>query len=422
MTDPGDVVIAAGVRTPFCKAGTLLAPLAADELGRQAANALLTKTGVDPGLIDEVIFGCVSQPPEASNIARVIGLRSGIPESVPALTVSRNCASGFEAIIEAALRIQAGRGDLYLVGGTESMSRIPLYFSQKAAAKFAAFARARNPLQQIKAGSEFRFSDFQPQVGLQMGLTDPVSGLNMGETAEKLARELGISREAQDAFALRSHKKAVAGKERLAEEIAPVFVMADGKMRTVTEDNGPRENVSLERLAALKPVFGRRNGDLASVTAGNSSQISDGAVALLVASYRKARELGLEPLGKLVEFATVGCDPARMGLGPVPAIQALEKRGLELDRVDVAEINEAFAAQVLAVLRELGKLDEERLNVNGGAIALGHPVGATGSRLALTALMELRRRNVDSADTAHTALVALCVGGGQGSALWLERI
>jgi acetyl-CoA C-acetyltransferase/acetyl-CoA acyltransferase len=241
-----------------------------------------------------------------------------------------------------------------------------------------------------------------------MGLTDPVSGLNMGETAELLAREDAITRAQQDAFALRSHERAVTAQARLAEEICPAFV--DG--RAVTKDNGPRSGQTLEVLGGLKPIFEKYG----TVTAGNSSQVTDGAVALLVMTETRAAELGLKPLGQLVGYAYTGCDPARMGLGPVSAIAAANQRtGLQLADADLVEINEAFAAQVLAVLRRV-PVPDEKLNVNGGAIALGHPVGATGARLVLSALRELHRRQ------AKRALVALCVGGGQGGAIWLERI
>jgi acetyl-CoA C-acetyltransferase/acetyl-CoA acyltransferase len=240
---------------------------------------------------------------------------------------------------------------------------------------------------------------------LKLGLTDPVSGLNMGETAEVLARELGVSREEQDVFALLSHQRAIAARAKLAEEICPVY--HDGN--AVTEDNGPRTDSSMEALAALRPAFDRRNG---SVTPGNSSQITDGAVALLVMTRERAAALGFRPLGRLVAFANAGCDPARMGLGPVQAIRKLGRPPIEADLV---EINEAFAAQVLAVLKQLGDVPLDRLNVNGGAIALGHPVGASGARLVLTALRELQRRGGSS------ALVSLCIGGGQGAAAWFER-
>ncbi len=311
--------------------------------------------------------------------------------------------------MQAAQRIRAGVGEAYLVGGVESMSQVPLLFPRSAVEKFGAMGRARSVWAKAAAAAALRPADFSPRSALLLGLKDPVSGLNMGQTAELLAREGGISREAQDAFALRSHQRATAAREKLAQEIAPVF-LPDGSM--VCEDNGPRTAQSAEALAALRPVFEKRYG---TVTAGNASQISDGAVALLVMSERRAEALGLPPLGRLVESATVGCDPARMGLGPVPAIRALAERGYRYEAADVVEINEAFAAQVLAVQAALPGLEAERLNPNGGAIALGHPVGATGARLVLTALKELQRSG------GSRALVSLCVGGGQGAAAWLER-
>ncbi len=258
--------------------------------------------------------------------------------------------------------------------------------------------------------SAFRPADFEPRIGLKIGLTDPVSGLNMGETAELLARENGITREAQDAFALRSHTRALAAAEKLASEICPVFV--NGK--AITRDNGPRTDQSMPVLAGLRPIFEKHG----SVTAGNSSQVTDGAAALLVMTAARATELGFKPIGELLDYAYVGCDPARMGLGPVFAIEQLERRsGRKLADADLVEINEAFAAQVLAVQQRLaGPVPDEKLNVNGGAIALGHPVGTTGARLVLTSLRELERR------AQKSALVSLCVGGGQGAALWLERL
>jgi acetyl-CoA C-acetyltransferase/acetyl-CoA acyltransferase len=404
------LVIVDGVRTPFCKAGTELAGLAADELGRIAVSALLTRTGLDPGLIDEVIFGCVSQPVEAANVARVIALRSGIPDSVPAATVHRNCASGFEAFTTAYERMAAGRGSIYIVGGTESMSHVPMFFQDETARKFTDLAKSKTATQKLAALTGFRPGDFAPRVGLRLGLTDPVSGLNMGETAELLAREDGISREEQDAFALLSHEHARAAEARLAEEICPVYV--DG--RAVLHDNGPRADQSMAVLGNLRPVFEKYG----TVTAGNSSQITDGAVAMLLMTEGRARDLRLPPIGALTAYAYAGCDPARMGLGPVAAIERMGRWSkLTLADADLVEINEAFAAQVLAVRRRLRpEIPREKLNVNGGAIALGHPVGATGARLILTSLKELARRQ------AKRALVSLCVGGGQGGAIWLERI
>jgi acetyl-CoA acetyltransferase family protein len=401
-----NLVIVDGVRTPFRRAGTDFATIGADELGATAVKALLAKTALDPALVDEVIFGCVCQPPEAQNIARVMALRAGIPQSVPAMTVHRNCASGLEAITVAAERMAAGRGEIYIVGGMENMSRVPLLFPESAAMKFAVLSRAKSFGQKLAAMAKFRPKDFAPRIGLMLGLTDPYSGLGMGDTAEILAREFGITRDEQDAFANASHVKAVAARDKFAEEICPVFI---GDKAIVT-DNGPREDSSVTGLAKLKPVFDRKHG---SVTAGNSSQITDGACALLVMTERKAAELGYKPLGRLVSYAYAGCDPARMGLGPIPAIKRI---GRPVSDADLVEINEAFAVQTLAVVKSLGGIPTEKLNVNGGAIALGHPVGVSGARLALTALLELRRRG------QKTALITMCVGGGQGGAAWLERI
>jgi acetyl-CoA C-acetyltransferase/acetyl-CoA acyltransferase len=427
--NPPRLVIIDGVRTPFCKMGSDLARLGADELGRIATQALLTRTGVNPAIIDEVIFGCVGQPADAANVARVIALRAGIPEHVPAITVHRNCASGMEAFTQAYEKMCAGRGEVFLVGGAESMSSYPLQYTPQAAAKFAKLGRAKSLGQRLGAFAKFRPMDlFAPRVTLMLGLTDPVCALNMGETAEILAREHEIGRDKQDAFAVESHARALAAREKLAVEICPVYPPLTKEV--ITNDNGPRKDSTMEALAKLRPVFDKKTG---TVTAGNSSQITDGAVALLVMSEEKAAQLGLSPIGALTGYAYAGCDPQRMGLGPVFAMaKAEEKTGLTLDHADLIEINEAFAAQVLACLRctksdefarkflkrerHLGKIERDRLNVNGGSIALGHPVGATGARLILTSLKELARRD------QKRALVSLCVGGGQGAAIWLERI
>jgi acetyl-CoA acetyltransferase family protein len=426
MTSP--LYIVDGVRTPFCKMGTALAGSDAVDLGRTVVAALLARTGLDPGRIDEVIFGCVGQPADAANASRVIALRAGIPEHVPAITVHRNCASGFEAVTQAAEKIAAGRGDIFLVGGTESMSAYPLLYNESATRKFNEVAKAKTPMQKIGRLLRFRPADFAPRVSLQLGLSDPVCGCNMGETAELLARDWRITRDQQDQFALQSHHRAAAARERLQEETWPVYPRSSRQPAAATEDNGVRPGQTMEALAKLRPVFQKRGG---TVTAGNASQITDGAVALLVMSEAGLRRTGMQPLGRLVEYAYAGCEPSRMGLGPVYAIaRAQERSGLRIDDADIIEINEAFAAQVLAcraaaasdefgrshLRREsaLGEIPNEKLNVNGGGIALGHPVGASGSRLVLTSLLELRRRG------AHRSLVSLCVGGGQGGALWLE--
>lgn len=419
------LVIIAGARTPFTRMGTDLAPLSASDLGRHAVAALLARSALDPEAISEVIFGCVGQPADSANIARIIALRSGIPQHVPAVTVNRNCASGMEAITTAHQRLCAGLGDCFIVGGTESMSNYPLLYRDSATEHFTELARAKSLKDRLLALSNFRPQDFSPLLGLQLGLSDPVSGLNMGETAEVLVREFNISREEQDRFAAHSHEKAFAAQEATtADEIATVHFEG----QAISQDNGLRKDSTYEKLSTLRPVFDHKTG---SVTAGNASQITDGAVALLVASEARAEALGIEPLGRLTHYAYTGCDPARMGLGPVKAIQAANARAeRKLEDADLVEINEAFAAQVLAVLKAikepdyarkagldapLGEIPLAKLNPRGGAIALGHPVGATGARLVLNALNQLK------ATGGHRALTSLCIGGGQGAALWLER-
>jgi acetyl-CoA acetyltransferase family protein len=404
-----------GIRTPFCKAGTELKSLPAQELGRIVVSELLERTGLDPAIVSQTIFGNVGQPPEAANIARVIALNAGIPQEIPAYTVHRNCASGFEAITSAYEKMVAGQGDVFVVGGTESMSNIPLLFSTVAAEKFSVLNKAKSLPAKLGAALSFRPGDFKPRIGVLMGLTDPVCGLNMGQTAEVLYSDFGISREEQDAFALDSHHRATKARAKLREETMTVY-LPNGKF--VEQDNGVRENQTMEALAKLKPVFAKRNG---TVTAGNASQITDGAVALLVMSDQRARELSLKPLGYLAGYAYAGVDPKRMGLGPAYAIpQALKESDVKWNQIQLIEINEAFAVQVLSVelvlRKEFGmKINRDLLNVNGGAIALGHPVGASGARLVLTLLKEMQRRNLT------TGLASACVGGGQGAALVLER-
>ncbi len=428
MKEP--VYIVDGVRTPFAKAGTTLADSEAVDLGKTVVRLLVARTGIDASRIEEVIIGCVSQPADSPNVGRVVALRAGIPDSVPAITVHRNCASGFEAVTQAAEKMLAGRGDIFVVGGVESMSQIPLFYSHEAAKKFGAFARAKNLSGKLGVLSSFRPTDFQPRIGLQLGLSDPVCGCTMGQTAETVGREFEITREEQDAFAMRSHHKAIAAREKLRQEITAVYLAQSKNARTfMDQDNGPRENQTMEALAKLKPVFEPETG---TVTAGNSSQITDGGAALLLMTELALKESGLSPLGRLEGYAYAGLDPSRMGLGPVYAIHRAEQRtGLGLKDAEIIEINEAFAAQVIACQKAaksgvycrehlgretpLGEIPDEILNVNGGGIALGHPVGVTGSRLVLTALKELHRRKVDR------ALVSLCVGGGQGGALWLNR-
>ena len=412
------IAIVEGIRTPFVRAWTDFWDIPAQELGRIVVRELLERTGLDPKLVDEVIFGAVAQPVEATNVARVISLLAGIPKEKRAYTLSRNCASGIESVTSAAEKINAGIDEIVIAGGTESMSNIPMLYPKETARIFLKMAKAKSPLERIFLFLSFRPRHFlKPEIGLQLGLTDPVCGLNMGQTAEVLAKEYGITRREQDDFALASHRLALSAREKLKEEIVPVFI-PPGYEKVVTDDNGVRENLGLDGLSKLKPYFDRHSG---TVTVGNSCQVTDGACALLVMREEKARELGFSPLGFIRAYAYLGVEPGKMGIGPAFAIpEVLKKSGLDLSDIELIEINEAFAAQVIACARQLelsniGKLNRDILNVNGGAIALGHPVGVTGSRLILTLLKEMQRRNL------HLGLASLCVGGGQGAAVIVER-
>lgn len=421
------IAIVDGIRTPFCKMGTSFDDLKAQDLGAIAARELIEKTGIDPMVIDEVIFGNVCQPADAANVARVIALLSGVPETTPAFTVHRNCASGIEAVVTAAIKMQAGVGDCFLVGGTESMSNVPFFLTKKLQNIISQLNRSKTFLAKLQVLSQLRLKYFTPQIGLMLGLTDAICGLNMGQTAEVLAKEFGITREEQDAFSLESHLRAIAAKDILKEEIVPVIPAPKFK-ETIESDNGPRKNQTIEALTKLRPIFDRHTG---TVTAGNSSQVTDGAVALLVMTEDKANELGLKPLGFIKAFDCIGVEPHRMGIGPAHSIpRVLKKAGMRLPDIQVIEINEAFAAQTLATLRLLeseefakkfgyegytGFIDRGILNVHGGAIALGHPVGATGARLILTILKHLNRNNL------NIGLASLCIGGGQGASIILER-
>jgi acetyl-CoA acyltransferase len=422
-------VIVGGVRTPFVKAAGAFNYVPAQELGRLAVRELLERLNVDPDAIDEVITGNVAAT-DAPNVSRVIALRAGVPIDRVAHTVNRNCASGLEAITQAYERIRTGQAQAVIAVGVDSMSNIPVLWTKSLTDDFLDFSTAKTAWNKLRALARVRPRDLAPVIGIKQGLTDPVSGMMMGDTAEKLAREYGISREAQDLFALRSHQRATAAwnEGRLNDEVMTVY--PDKAKGAVERDVGPRENQTLEALGKLKPFFDRRWG---TVTVGNSCQVTDGAVALLLMNEEKARSLGLPQLGRLRGYAYAGCDPSVMGLGPVySSNRVLKATGVRMSQLDLVEINEAFAAQVLACLRcfesppaacigtdgasVLGPIDEARLNVNGGAIALGHPVGASGARLVLTLLNELGRRK------QTLGLATMCVGGGQGGAAIIERI
>jgi acetyl-CoA C-acetyltransferase/acetyl-CoA acyltransferase len=341
-----EAVIVAGVRTPFVKAGGPFSQTTAPELGRLVVRELFERINFDPAAVEELIAGNVATPSGAANPARVIALRAGMSRKSVAHTVSRNCASGMEALTEAFDRVRAGQARCIVAMGVDSMSNIPVLWKKTLADKFWNLSQAKGPLRKIAALARFRPGDLAPDIGIQLGLTDPVSGLMMGDTAEKLARELHVTREEQDAFALRSHQRAVAAwKEgRLNDEVMTVY--PEPNSRAVSQDVGPRDGQSLEALARLKPYFDRRWG---TVTVGNACQITDGAVAFLVMESGLAQSLGLEPLGTIRAYAYSGCDPARMGLGPVySTYEALKRSSLRLSDMDLIEMNEAFAAQALA--------------------------------------------------------------------------
>jgi acetyl-CoA C-acetyltransferase len=398
MTDPHPpLALVAPVRTPIGKFGGALASLSAADLGTAAAKACLERAGVDPGRVDQVIFGHARQAGGGPNSARQIAHRAGVPDERPAYTVNQACGSGLQAVFSAARAIRLGEARLALAGGTESMSNTPYLLP--------------------RARWGYRLGNAELVDGMYRdGFNDPLSGLVMGETAEELAAEKGIDRGAADRWALRSQERCAAARRacRFKAEIAPLRVAA-GKgevpLQTIEIDEHPRDGVTLESLARLEPVF-RPGG---TVTAGNASGITDGAAALLVASAEAVDELGLRPAGWLLDWEVVGVEPRIMGIGPVPAVRRLLGRaGLTGGDVDEVELNEAFASQVLACLGELD-FDPERVNPDGGAIALGHPIGATGTRLLVTLLHGLAARG------GRLGVATLCVSGGMGLAALVER-
>ena len=341
------IAIIDGLRTPYIKAGTDFKNVPAVELGRIALKELVLRSGIDPKELDEVIIGNVSQPIDSANPSRIVALRAGIPQSIPAYTVNRNCASGMQAVTNACMQMMAGEGEIIAAGGIESMSQIPFYFTTQLQEIITNFQRAKSLPQRLSILSQVRPAHLKPVIGVMLGLTDPYCGKNMGQTAEILAREFGISRKEQDEFALMSHQRVAAARERLKEEMVTVFPPPGYK--PVEQDNGVREGQNMEALGKLKPVFDRRYG---TVTAGNASQLTDGAAMLLVMKEKRAKALGLEPLGYVKGFAYAGLDPARMGLGPVFAThKVLKKTKLKLKDIQLIEINEAFAAQVIACER-----------------------------------------------------------------------
>ena len=400
-----DIFIADACRTPVGKLGGVLAHVRPDDLAAHAISGLLERNpSLDPTAIADVVWGAANQAGEDNrNVGRMASLLAGLPDTVPGVTVNRLCGSGLQAVVSAAHALQAGWGEVMIGGGSESMSRAPYVIKKPD----RAFATGAPEVYDTTLGWRF----VNPRMRKLHGC------LAMGETAEEVAERWRISREEQDAFALRSHEKAVAAAQagRFKDEIVPIEAPADHRKRTtvtIEADEGPRPDTSMEALARLGPVF-REGG---TVTAGNSSQMNDGAAAVLIATEAGLERHGLQPLARIVSSAAAGVHPDIMGIGPVPATRlALERAGIGVDDLDLVELNEAFAAQSLAVIADLG-LDPERVNVNGGAIALGHPLGASGARILTTLVHELRRRG------GRYGLATMCIGVGQGIAAVIEAV
>ena len=396
-----DAVIISAVRTPIGRYGGVLKDVRPDDLAALAIAEAVKRAGIDAGDVEDVIFGAANQSGEDNrNVARMALLLAGLPVHVAGQTINRLCGSGLQAINSAAQAIQTGAGDTFVAGGSENMTRAPFVMGKPD----AAFSRA---MQLQDTTMNWRF--------VNPRLAEQYHPYSMGETAENVAAQYGVNRVDQDNFALRSHQRAVAAQHsgRFAEEIVPVTIpRKKGEPVVVTDDESPRADTSLEKLAALKPVF-RQGG---SVTAGNAAGLNDGAAALVLTSLSRARALGLQPRARVIASAVAGVDPAYLGLGPIPATRkVLQRAGLSLQEIDLIELNEAFAAQSLQCAREL-EIDQEKLNVNGGAIALGHPLGCSGARIVVTLLHELERRG------GRYGLATMCIGVGQGIATIIERI
>jgi acetyl-CoA C-acetyltransferase len=421
------VYIVDGVRTPWLKARGEPGNFSASDLAVYAARYLLTRQVFAPEQLNEVVTGCVMPSPDETNISRVIALRIGCGNAVPAYTVQRNCASGLQALDSAALDIACGRYDLVLAGGTEAMSQAPLLLNRDMTRFLARWNAAKTQVARLKHLSQFRVKDLAPVVTLLRGLTDPIVGLSMGQTAEIIAHRFNISRERMDQWALQSHQRLAHAEDAgvFQDEINPIY----DEEHSYSYDNGLRRDTSLKKLATLKPFF----EPFGLVTAGNSSQITDGAAFLILASEKAIQQYYLPVLARIVDVTWAGVDPSEMGLGPVYAVASmLKKHDLRFDAINFWEINEAFAAQVLACLaawqdegyckkqlglsHSLGALDPATVNIDGGAIAMGHPVGASGARIVLHLAHILKRKR------ANLGIATLCIGGGQGGALLLERL
>lgn len=421
------VYVVDGARTPFLKAKGV-GPFSASDLAVLAGAALLNRQSFLPSHLDEVIIGAAMPGPDEANIARVVALRLGCGNGVPAFTVMRNCASGMQAIDNAAIQIASGRCDLVLAGGTDAMSHAPLLFNQKMTAWLSRWFVAKSFGKRVALLTQLRPAYLAPVIALMRGLTDPIVGLNMGQTAEKVAYRFNITREQMDKFASDSHQRSI---QALAtgklNEIVPLI---DNRGQIYAEDDGVRSDSTVERLSRLKPFFDKKYG---MVTAGNSSQITDGACLLILASADAVKQYGLKVMGRIVDSEWAALDPAEMGLGPVhAATPIMQRHALQPNDFDCWEINEAFAAQVLGCVaawddseyckkqlglnKVMGAPDLSRINQEGGAIAIGHPIGASGARIILHTLENLQKNN------GTRGMAAICIGGGQGGAMYLERV
>ena len=425
------IYIVDGARSPFLKSKNRPGPFAASDLATQAGRALLARQRFAPDELDEVILGCAAPSVDEVNIGRVAALRMGCGQKVPGWTVMRNCASGMQALDSGISNILAGKSNLVLAGGVDALSRAPLLYSDKMVLWFSDMAAARSTAQKLSLFARLPVKALlAPVIGIMKGLTDPMVGLLMGQTAENLAHRFGITREQMDAYSVRSHQRVARAQDDgpLKAGAGEVEALYDAKGNTYALDDGVRRDASMDGLAKLKPFFDRKYGN---VTPGNSSQITDGAAWLILASEEAVRRHGLSPIGRIVDAQWAGLDPAQMGLGPVHAATPILKRhGLGVNDLDYWEINEAFAAQVLGCLaawqddkycreqlgleRAFGELDQDKLNVDGGAVALGHPVGASGARIVLHMLQLLKRRN------AKRGIASICIDGGLGGAMLLE--
>lgn len=423
-----NVYIVDGARTPFLKAKGVPGPFSAADLAVNAGKILMGRQPFTPNALDEVILGCVIQPADEANPARVTALRLGCGKSVPAWTVQRNCASGMQSVDCAAKDIATGRADLVLAGGTEAMSRAPLLFNDEMVAWFAKLNSARDFKEKFNAYVSIKPRYMKPIISLLKGLSDPIVNLNMGQTAENIAYQFNISREQMDQFSLTSHQRAIMGMEK--NYFAEIETLFANNGAFYTADDGVRKDSAMDKLAKLKPIFDKKFG---TVTAGNSSQVTDGAALLILASEEAIKKYRLPVIAKIIDTEWAGLDPAVMGLGPVYASHQLLKRfNLSLNAIDYWEINEAFAAQVLGCTEAfadaefcrknlgadgaLGQIDPARLNVDGGAIAMGHPVGASGARIVFH-LAEVLKRN-----QAKYGIATICIGGGQGGAMLIENV